>query len=95
MQSQGSSNVQPAGLGWTPRESNRSWLTLASSADACKLVAGDSNGQLYNSRGDRIAPGAAGFDSGARYDALGLVYADNRLFVPLSHYLNAGLFTAF
>ena len=94
MQSQGSSNNQPAGLVWTPRESKRNWLTLASSADASKLVAGVINGQLYISRGDRTAPGAAGFISGAQYDAPELVYADNGLFVPLSHYLNAGLFTA-
>ena len=32
---------------WTPRESVRSWYSVASSSDGTKLVAVDSNGQIY------------------------------------------------
>ena len=35
--------------GWTPRESNRTWRSVASSADGTKLVAGVNDGQIYTS----------------------------------------------
>ncbi len=38
-----------AGVSWTARESNRSWLGVASSADGTKLVAAVNNDQLYTS----------------------------------------------
>ena len=38
-----------SGLVWTPRDSNRAWLSVASSADGSKLVAGADAGQLYTS----------------------------------------------
>ncbi len=38
-----------AGVTWTPRESNRAWLGIASSADGTKLLAAADNGQLYTS----------------------------------------------
>ena len=92
-------------MNWTPRENRRQWTSVASSADGSKLVAADANtlgndfklagGRLYTSvASDRTTAGVTGFVIGAQYDALELVYAGNGLFVPLSHYLNAGLFTA-
>lgn len=41
----------PGGFGatWTARETNRTWYSLASSADGNKLVAGALSGQLYTS----------------------------------------------
>ena len=82
-----------SGVSWTARESNRNWGSLASSADGSKLVAGANGGRLYTSLGDRTTTGAAGFVSGAQYDALELVYVGNGLFVPLSHHSYSGLFT--
>jgi streptogramin lyase len=38
-----------AGETWTPRESNRNWTSVASSADGRKLVAGAFQGQVYTS----------------------------------------------
>jgi photosystem II stability/assembly factor-like uncharacterized protein len=42
-------NGFPAGVSWTPRESNRNWVSVASSADASKLVAPVSGGPIYTS----------------------------------------------
>ena len=39
----------PAGATWTPRESNRSWYSVASSADGIKLVSVVIGGQIYTS----------------------------------------------
>ena len=41
--------IIPAGVTWTARESNRGWVSIASSADGTKLVAGTTGGQLYTS----------------------------------------------
>ena len=88
-----------SGVTWTPRDSNRYWTAVASSSDGSKLLAAayGTNGlgdRLYTSTSrDRTTVGVSGFVVGAQYDALELVYAGNGLFVPLSHYLNAGLFT--
>jgi hypothetical protein len=40
---------QPAGVTWTPRETNRLWRGVASSADGSKLAAIEVNGQIYTS----------------------------------------------
>jgi hypothetical protein len=48
----------PAGANWTPRETNRFWLSIASSADGSKLAAVVSGGQIYTST-----------DSGANWTA--------------------------
>jgi hypothetical protein len=38
-----------SGVSWTPRESNRSWTSLASSVDGSKLAAAVYTGQIYTS----------------------------------------------
>ena len=38
-----------SGVTWTPRESNRHWYSVASSADGSMLVAVEFNGQIYTS----------------------------------------------
>jgi hypothetical protein len=43
------SNLGLYGLKWTPRESSREWIAVASSADGSKLVAAVSGGQIYTS----------------------------------------------
>ncbi len=35
---------------WTPRDSSRNWIAIASSADGTRLVAAANNGQLYVSQ---------------------------------------------
>jgi len=42
-------NGVQAGAVWTPRDSNRGWQSVASSADSAKLVAADYFGQIYTS----------------------------------------------
>jgi hypothetical protein len=42
-------NVGLAGSLWTPRENNRSWLSVATSSDGRKLVAVADGGQIYTS----------------------------------------------
>lgn len=42
-------HLPSAGSDWTPRESQRQWATVASSADGDTLVAGVNGGQLYTS----------------------------------------------
>ena len=42
-------NIFAIGASWIPRESNRLWRTVASSADGNKLVAVVQNGQIYTS----------------------------------------------
>ena len=44
-------NSLPSGIGvnWTPRDTNRNWQCVASSADGTKLVAGAYNDKLYTS----------------------------------------------
>ena len=37
------------GAVWTPRDSSRSWVSVASSADGSKLIAATGNGKLYTS----------------------------------------------
>jgi hypothetical protein len=42
-------NLGLIGVNWMPRDTNRFWQTVASSADGTKLVAGVSPGQIYTS----------------------------------------------
>lgn len=43
------SSISLTGANWTPRESNRVWQSVTSSADGTKLVAVVQNGQIYTS----------------------------------------------
>jgi hypothetical protein len=51
-----------SGVSWTPRESNRGWLSVASSSDGVKLVAGVNGGKIYTST-----------DSGATWTERGII----------------------
>jgi hypothetical protein len=84
-----------SGANWAPRESSRSWLSVAISADGTKLVAADSGGftggQIYISiLGDETTTGTAGAISGKQFEAIALQYIGGNRFIVLS---NTGLLT--
>ncbi|MBI1766735.1 MAG: hypothetical protein HYR56_35460 [Acidobacteria bacterium] len=81
-------NLFMAGVSWTPRESNRSWYSVASSADGSKLVALVRNGQIYTSApsaGGNTTVGVAGSLTGGQSTAIELQYIGNGQFLPLSY----------
>jgi hypothetical protein len=88
------SGAVPAGETWTPRESQRWWRALASSADGSKLVAGVyGGGYIYTSAPDRTTLGAGGWLSGAQFDSLLLQYTGGGVFTPVSYVSYSGVFS--
>ena len=72
--------------GWAPRDSSRSWYSVASSSDGTKLAAVVFIGQIYTSLiGNNTTPGTAGNISGNQYEAIRLQYMGNNIFTILSH----------
>jgi hypothetical protein len=78
------------GTTWVARESNRNWISVASSVDGTKLVACDMSGQIYTystnsfTMGDTTI-GTGGYLSGSQNDAVELQYIGADTFLPLSH----------
>jgi hypothetical protein len=67
-------------LTWTPRESSRSWLSVASSADGAKLAAVATGSFVFTSNGN-IALQLAG----GQLAAIELQYIGAGQFLMLSH----------
>ena len=70
-----------SGVSRTPRESNRSWYAVASSADGSKLVAVVNYGQIYTSLPSNT-PGAGGYLVGGQDSAVELQYVGSGQFLP-------------
>ncbi len=71
-----------SGVKWTPRESTRDWIAVASSADGNKLVAAVYNGQIYTSV-PQSTSGTGDYLLGGQHSALELQSAGNGQFLPL------------
>ncbi len=66
---------------WTPRESNRYWFSIASSADGTKLVAVVFRGQIYTSSPSAQAAGTTTDMEGAYASHVQLTYAGSDTFL--------------
>src|SRR5260370_42513143 len=80
-------STAPCGT-WTPRDSNREWVSVASSADGSKLVAVVQGGQIYTSTPSFFSSttaGMAGYLTGGQFAAIELQYIGNGQFLELSH----------